>query len=688
MRLEELQLRNFRQFYGDQSMVFATDAERNVTVIHGYNGAGKTALLNAFVWCLYGLTTDDLEAPDRLVNERAISDATAGQEVPVRVRLRYGYGGSIFLAERRSAAVRDLAGTVRQTKGELTLFQIAEGGQQTRVEGGQVYIDRQLPQNLYPFFFFNGERVERMASPEAYDEVEGGVKTLLDVEIYERSMRHLRDAVSTALSTELKEHSGTAEMKDAVDREADLKQQQATAHDTCKTLRGNVDATEAEIEKLELAQTANREVAEFARQRKEARASLERVESEIARIQSDCARNLSKNGYLAFADSVFLKADQLVANARKRGDLPAKVKPQFVDDLIRERKCVCGRAIGDHEESVLLEWRKTTGLAELEEAISHSSAAIGGLRERRRTYFEEIDLLHKRTGELHSERRALLDQLEEISRRIGDRSNGEEPEALEQARQTAVRKRDDYRFELRQEEQHLSQLEAKLHEVEKEIAAQESANERSAVIQRQKIAVNRIADALERLYEIQKDDVRTALSDLVSQTWADAAVKDYKASVSSDFRLVLTKTVRGVEQTVHGASTGEKQVLALAFVGSLVKKARMNLEDNPNEQGHVGGNYPLVMDSPFGALEDDYRRKVAEWVPRLASQVIVMVSKTQWRNEVEAVLSPKIGRRYVLELHTPKSSKEGTITVEDREYAYVVTSADQFEKTLLRAVEQ
>jgi hypothetical protein len=47
MKLERLQLENFRQYYGRQRLTFARDAKRNVTVIHGINGAAKTSLFSA-----------------------------------------------------------------------------------------------------------------------------------------------------------------------------------------------------------------------------------------------------------------------------------------------------------------------------------------------------------------------------------------------------------------------------------------------------------------------------------------------------------------------------------------------------------------------------------------------------------------------------------------------------------------
>ena len=47
MLLKSLKLKDFRQFKGEQSVVFSTDPEKNVTIIMGENGSGKTTLLRA-----------------------------------------------------------------------------------------------------------------------------------------------------------------------------------------------------------------------------------------------------------------------------------------------------------------------------------------------------------------------------------------------------------------------------------------------------------------------------------------------------------------------------------------------------------------------------------------------------------------------------------------------------------------
>lgn len=693
MRLDSLRLRNFRQFYGEQEIKFAhSDAKRNVTVIHGYNGSGKTALLNAFIWCLYGETTPDLEAATRLANERALSELEPSETLSVSVRLRFMARSETYIAERQAEARRTRDAVVEQDDGKLTVWKIGVSGESELLGGPQDRIEQLLPRRLYPFFFFNGERVERLASPAAYNDVEEAVKTLLDVEIYERSARHLRD-VRAKLTKELRRY-GNQETQAAIDEESKLQEAENDLRERLRTLRENDAALCKEIEEIERIQRETAVLREVALRRDAANQRRQEIQRRIDELRGQAARIFSKNAYLAFADEVFTKTDELVAAARQRGELPAKIKPQFVDDLLEAGSCICGRPIehGSAEYQKLSAWREVNGLAQLEEAISQTSGALIGLRERRADYFKNIEQIQSDTSVAFGELRHVKDMCSELSAKLGDASFGDAAE-LEEKHQALLRRREDTRVEMRTSHEQLAGIEDQLSEIRKDIQRLKLHDKKASLVQHQIDVVERIAVALNAIYELQKQDVREDLATSVSAIWTDAAAKDYQATVSDGFQLQLTKRVGGVLQKVHGASTGEKQVLALSFVGSLVRKAKENESKNSAELGKlaghdliVGGEYPLVMDSPFGALEDDYRRKVAEWVPTLAGQVVVMASKTQWRNEVEQATRPRIGREYVLELHTPKEDADRMIEIGGRQYPYVVTTDDAVEQTLIQEV--
>ena len=53
MRIIEVTISNFRQYHGTSTVRLSTDPEKNITIIQGVNGSGKSNFMNAITWCLY-----------------------------------------------------------------------------------------------------------------------------------------------------------------------------------------------------------------------------------------------------------------------------------------------------------------------------------------------------------------------------------------------------------------------------------------------------------------------------------------------------------------------------------------------------------------------------------------------------------------------------------------------------------
>jgi len=98
--------------------------------------------------------------------------------------------------------------------------------------------------------------------------------------------------------------------------------------------------------------------------------------------------------------------------------------------------------------------------------------------------------------------------------------------------------------------------------------------------------------------------------------------------------------------------------------------------------------FPMVMDSPFGSLDEIYRRQIAKIIPQLANQLVVLVTKTQWRGEVAAEMSAKIGKEYVLTYYSSKQDcEQDTIELRGIRYPLVKQSPNEFEYTEIVAVD-
>lgn len=82
MKLDKITISNFRQYVGEQTVRFSQDADRNVTVFHGVNGAGKSSLFGALNWCLYG---EGVEGIGQIISKEAVRQAEVGEEVRSKV---------------------------------------------------------------------------------------------------------------------------------------------------------------------------------------------------------------------------------------------------------------------------------------------------------------------------------------------------------------------------------------------------------------------------------------------------------------------------------------------------------------------------------------------------------------------------------------------------------------------------
>ncbi len=54
MKVSNIEITNFRQYYNSVNVDLETDGEKNIIIIGGRNGYGKTNLLLSIVWCLFG----------------------------------------------------------------------------------------------------------------------------------------------------------------------------------------------------------------------------------------------------------------------------------------------------------------------------------------------------------------------------------------------------------------------------------------------------------------------------------------------------------------------------------------------------------------------------------------------------------------------------------------------------------
>lgn len=655
MKLKKLTIRNFRQFYGEVSISFSTDDKASVTVIHGENGAGKTSLLNAFKWVLYGATDFDTNN-ENILSEKAIAEAAQNSTVVMSVTLEFDDEGSTYTAHREQKFTKG-AGLHAESLGpsmpSLTFIDSAGLSKRSTNPGNQ--LNQILPEDMHSYFFFNGERIEKLAYNSASTQVRDAIKALMGLNILDRAEKQLKNSVVRHFNKEAKD-SSSGNMTALLDEQSRLTDQIQKKEEEISGWKKTLSEIDLEIEAIDKRLHSIEAIAEKQKRREELENQLEQIKKDKDEASSALNKNITERGFLAFIDSELTAVKKYLDEMRIRGEMPSKVKSTFIDDLIELGKCICGQPLEPGSDCVAtLESYKTTIKDNgVEEQFMTLFGEMSHLQTARKVLFSNINELMSKLAELGSRRQDLLGKIDEL----GEEIKGVEDSAKLEMRRVELKAKSKQLYDnclLGENQKNIweDELKDKDKEIEKELANTNQAD----LSQRRKQLAKEVADTIGELHEAMAHKVRSDLSTKVDDTFRKIMRKDYWAEIDDDFTLKIFKNIEGHgKQPVLEKSTGENQITSLCFISSIVNTAKEWARKPSTFQ--KGGIYPIVMDSPFGALDPEYRQKVATFIPALADQVIVMVSKSQWRGEVESELSKRLGKQYTLKYHKPEQGSD------------------------------
>jgi len=679
MKLTSIKLFNFRQFYGKTPEIILASGEQNTTIIHGNNGAGKTTLLNAFTWVLYEKFTAAFASEEQLVNKRAIAEAKLKESIDCWVELGFEHHNRRYQARRLCRAYKTEAG-VEQSRSELYLQIAGDDGRWLLPQQlPDDIIGRILPTSLHQYFFFDGERIEQIVRSDKKSEIAEATKTLLGVEVLNRSVKHLKEARKT-LESELAV-IGDSETKTLLKEQAKLEQENEHLS------KRQVEITKELKHQEELKKTLGNRLLELSgaeelqqlRDELEAREKL--LREQLQQAKDALKRAISTRSYTALLSDARAEFRAIVDDLRKRGELPGGIKRQFVDDLLKKQCCICGAELieGSHAHQQVSAWMDKAGIADVEETAIRMSVQVDEIDKQVPDFWEEVDIQQDNIARWRAELSGIETQLDDIKKKLRSFPN-EDISQLQKRLDETEEKIRDLTLETGANQQQISRIANDIEAKVKQIAKHKMNETKQSLAQRRIAATQ---ESIERLIEVKaRLDIqfRSSLEKRVQEIFNSISFTPYIPKLSDKYELTLTETTIGTE-TIVAASTGENQILSLSFIGAIIDQVRDWIQDN-TLMGPDSSTFPIVMDSPFGSLDEIYRRQIAKTLPQLANQLVVLVTKTQWRGEVDEEMANHIGRQYVLTYYSPKPDcEEDAIKLGGVHYPLVKQSLSEFEYT-------
>jgi DNA sulfur modification protein DndD len=665
MILERLVLNNFRQFKGRQEIVFSDLKERNVTIVHAENGFGKTTVLKALLWALYGRDglmgsdgkAEDFEKPDEIIHEGEVHRGGDPSSIVAAVQLTFKHDDSRYTLTRRLT----LAQQKLNPKQTDLWLELMRDGQTFVQDRPQQRIQAIVPDGISGFLFFNGERINYLAMERNSAQVTEAIHQMLGLRLLRTTIDDLNHQnVRGKLRAELRETTSEEKrelIERLTERESDMKERE----DQRRQTQDNLTAIAREVEAIDNKLAANREAHELQTRR----VSLTSERDAHAIRRDDVVRRLGKliadDGYTLFATDLLGRGREVVATLRSEGKIPARVLNSFLKELLDSGSCICKRylAEGSPERAAVETLLTIAGDQDFNNAVGALDHAMGLIEGVARQTEDQLKQLNTERLELARNIRNIDEEIEEIHQLLGGKKD-EEVQQLEDARKRLKLKRDD---EIANNSRLATLVDAARAEIEtlqgqiRQVADKEEAAARA---QRRVDAAEDCAKLLEQVLEAETRDLRPLLNQEIDTHFRKIMTKDYWAELSENYTLRIRKHVSSGEDDTNptqidvALSTGERTVTSLVFIASLVALAKRRSEIPTILRDVSGSAYPVAIDSPFGSLSV-FRDGVARHIPELAPQVLLLVSPEQYNGQVEKAMieSGRIGKRYYLTYHGP-----------------------------------
>lgn len=651
MLLESIKLENFRQFR-DEYIEFAQGTDgKNVTIIIGDNGAGKTTFAQAFFWCLYGET----EFSDKnMINKLIASAMKPGQEEKVQVTLKLSHGNVSYTLMREQVYRKDYSNRI---KGDNTIFDIAIKDS----KGNTTYVKKTLcegevksilPKELSKYFFFDGERIEKMSKDistgkKATDFAEA-VKGLLGLNAMFSAIQHFNPRTrNSVIGSYESSYSANSNIKiiEYTKTIESCKENIAEIDNRLDELENQIEqATSRKAEKVEEIKLYA-EGEELQLQKERLLKQIKSVEASRSTVIKEISKNFNTNMSFFLSSSLMLKALEFLANKDFTGkDIPF-MHGKTIEYLLKQKVCICGT----HLDEGSVPYNNVKGLLDFLPPQSLSTNVRDFKKESNRRanarenlyddVREKLAIISKQDEELVD----LNDDLNAIEKKLrGNDVRGavRTINAEIQICDQTIRKNQTERDQLLMRKGGFEKDATRADTERRNLTLLDENNKKIEIY---KAYAEKIYEELQDVYISSEAEIRSKLEATINEIFRTIYEGGLSLTIDEKYHIsVYADDYDGDVET----STAQSISVIFAFITGIIKMARENRTAN-NEDAQLLSSepYPLVMDAPLSTFDKRRIKTVCESLPNTAEQVIIFIKDTDGEL-AEEYMGDKIGSRH------------------------------------------
>lgn len=652
MLIKTITVENFLPFQGKQKVEFSTDPDRNVTLIMGDNGAGKTSLAQAFEWCLYGRSPKESpQVINAYVRDRISPSAYVYSSVEIEME-KDGVDYSILRKQRYSRKESGVLDRPGQQEFGITYKENGET-KQISASDQKATINKLLSSELSHYFFFDGEHVKNMRS-----EIESGkssdfadaVKTILGLQPIAAALDHLK-APGTRNSVE---RTFKKQFDVAGNQDLEAKSQRIQVLESrIERLKGEKEDAEAD-ERAAKDNVAkyNELLAENAESEQAAKA-VERAKRLLGQAKSVQKAKLDAIFKLFRGDQYRLFSMRPISDARKEladEDKISKGVPSVNDKTIKfllERKqCICGTKFdtGDEIMQHLVDLLAYVPPKDLGTYISEFDKECRLRTEGEFSLPADIATAYREFAEAE---KAVLNA-EQALKSAQDYLNGINQVDVSILRKNLQKAEEDQRRaagRAYKASSDISGANSEINKLQSEIEAYSVKSAKNKEVKTCLAYVDFIYDYLSSFYGKKEAETRDDLESVVNKFFSTMYNGELHLELDGNYGVTVVVDDIDTTNDVWKTSSGQTLAIILAFILGILDIAKRNIRKG-DELLH-GDTYPLVMDAPLSDFDKTRIGTICSLLPSVAEQVVIIIKDTDG-DLAEQHLASQIGRRYTI----------------------------------------
>lgn len=664
MIIRRIKLKNFRQFKGEHLIEFPYQENRNVVVICGPNTAGKTTLIQAFLWVLYGKT--DFKTKDLLLNLEVADLMMPGDKEEVLVSLVLVDKGIEYTITRTQNYIcRSNGNVVPEDGGGRISYRELNGNMKHVVKQNDIndYINRILPEELSSYFFFDGERISNLSRKDkaGKQELSSAVKSILGLTEISNAIEHLSGGSKISVlgmfrnSLDLESENRAKEIKKKIEElEDERENKQKIKADIEKEIK-KYDELIKEIEEI-LRQ--NEETANLQKQIDENNKKINLLEELIEEKIKGLRGRISQGAFSYFCKPLIEKIEKDLKEFNSSIDVVPKIQAETIDYIIKRGICICGNEIeyGSEVYYRLAELKKFLPPYYLGTAINDFLNDAYSFKKEAEKFLYEIMKMYEEYMKKIKEKNDSIEENSEIMKKIGEKKN---MESYKKDKELYSKQKQIKEKELIDIVARLENINKQIGESNKELDRLAEKNEKNKFIKLCIEYAEKIRETLEEYYTRKENEIRVRLNEKVNQIFSQMYHGEKRRIIiDSNYNYeIITENIGSELSDKADESRGLETVASFAFISGIIQLAKeritakfvnkMGDEEEELEIELESEPYPLVMDAPFSNVDEIHVRNVSKILPEIAEQVIMFIMAKDW-NYAKDVLSNKVAAMYEL----------------------------------------